>query len=88
MGKIKSELNAVKTEVEAIAHKLIDNPIDTAIRERIADAVTNCGIPLNARAAEALVSRIVEAMETHVDHARIVATHFLGLDNHGDKTGA
>jgi hypothetical protein len=52
------------SKVSKLASKLLNDATPNAdVRAAIADAVTGCGIPLNERAANAVVDRIIEALE-------------------------
>lgn len=69
------------SKVSKLASKLLNDATPNAdVRAALADAVTGCGIPLNERAANAVVDRIVEAMEPFLDDVRTLAASCLSQD--------
>lgn len=72
---------ATSSKVSKLASKPLHDATPNAdVRAAIADAVTGCGIPLNDRATNAVVDRIVDAIEPFLDDVRTLAASCLSQD--------
>ena len=85
MGKLKDIEDGVTNVVEAaiadvktIAERIVNSPVEAEVRDKIATAIRECGIPLNEAAIAAVVDKIVAATETDFEHVKRLAEHVLG----------